>query len=198
MNTMTTQRISFAGHGGDVLSARLDVPAGSVRAYALFAHCFTCSKDILAARRIAAHLARSGIAVLRFDFTGLGSSKGEFASTNFSSNIQDLILASDYLREHFEAPALLIGHSLGGAAVLMAAGQIAEVKAVATIGAPADVSHVLHNFDADLATIEEQGTAKVALQGRAFTIEKQFIDDAREANLREAIQTMRKPLMVLH
>ncbi|MEM1040551.1 MAG: bifunctional alpha/beta hydrolase/OsmC family protein [Pseudomonadota bacterium] len=198
MSTITTQRISFPGHGGDVLAARLDVPSGPVRAYALFAHCFTCSKDILAARRISAHLARSGIAVLRFDFTGLGSSNGEFSSTNFSSNVQDLVLASDYLREHFEAPALLIGHSLGGAAVLMAAGQIAEVKAVATIGAPSDVSHVLHNFDADLTTIEEQGTAQVSLQGRAFTIKKQFIDDAREANLRDAIKTMRKPLMVLH
>lgn len=198
MSTITTQRISFPGHAGDTLAARLDMPSGPVRAYALFAHCFTCSKDILAARRIAANLARTGIAVLRFDFTGLGSSDGEFASTNFSSNTQDLVLAADYLRQNFAAPSLMIGHSLGGAAVLMAAGQVDEVKAVATIGAPSDVSHVLHNFHADLDAIEAEGRAEVSLQGRAFTIEKQFIDDARGTRLTDAVSALRKPLMVLH
>lgn len=195
---ISTQKIEFAGHTGEPLAARLDLPAGPVRAYALFAHCFTCSKDILAARRIAANLARQGIAVLRFDFTGLGSSRGEFASTNFSSNVRDLVLAADHLRNNHEAPSILIGHSLGGAAVLAAGGEIEEVSAVVTIGAPADVDHVLHNFDADLSTIESEGRAQVSLQGRAFTIEKQFIEDARAAALRDKIAVLKKPLLVLH
>lgn len=198
MPSITTQRLTFPGHGGNTLAARLDVPAGPVRAYALFAHCFTCSKDIMAAKRIAAHLARTGIAVLRFDFTGLGSSEGEFASTNFSSNIEDLVAATGFMRAHFQAPALLIGHSLGGAAVLMAASDIPEVKGVATIGAPADVSHVLHNFAADLDAIDQNGQATVSLQGRAFTIEKQFIEDARQARLENAVVKLKKPLLVLH
>jgi len=194
----STQKIEFSGHSGETLAARLDMPAGQVRAYALFAHCFTCSKDILAARRIAANLSRQGIAVLRFDFTGLGSSKGEFASTNFSSNAADLIQAADFLRENYEAPAIMIGHSLGGAAVLAAAGGIDEVKAVVTIGAPSDVEHVLHNFEADLSTIEELGSAQVKLQGREFTIEKHFIEDARGTALRDKVANLRKPLLVLH
>ena len=131
-----TQRLQFAGHSGAILAARLDLPNGPLRAYALFAHCFTCSKDLAAVRRIAAELAREGIAVLRFDFTGLGSSEGEFASTNFSSNVADLLSAADYLRQYHQAPSLLIGHSLGGAAVLAVAKDIPEVRAVATIGAP--------------------------------------------------------------
>jgi len=194
----STQQLEFPGHDGGSLAARLDLPAGQVRAYSLFAHCFTCSKDILAARRIAANLSRQGIAVLRFDFTGLGSSKGEFASTNFSSNAADLKRAADFLRKNYEAPAIMIGHSLGGAAVLAAAGDIDEVKAVVTIGAPSDVEHVLHNFNADLSTIEKEGSAQVSLQGRTFTIEKHFIDDARGTALRDKIANLRKPLLVLH
>lgn len=194
----STQKLEFPGHDGALLAARLDLPAGTARAYALFAHCFTCSKDILAARRIATNLSRQGIAVLRFDFTGLGSSKGEFASTNFSSNAADLKQAADYLRKNYQAPAIMIGHSLGGAAVLAAAGDVDEVKAVVTIGAPSDVEHVLHNFEADLSTIETEGSAQVSLQGRAFTIEKHFIDDARGTALHDKIANLRKPLLVLH
>ncbi len=194
----TTLKTSFPGHSGDMLAARLDIPAGPVRATALFAHCFTCSKDLLAAKRIAAELARTGIAVLRFDFTGLGSSKGEFASTNFSSNLQDLLIAADYLRQNYQAPSLIIGHSLGGAAVLAAAADIPEIKAVATIGAPSDVEHVLHNFGSSIEIIESDGRAEVNLAGRSFTIEKQFVEDARAANLKDQVAKLGRPLLVLH
>src|SRR5262245_274840 len=141
-------RMTFPGSLGHELAGRLDLPAGQVRAYALFAHCFTCTKDIVAARRIAAKLTSLGLAVLRFDFTGLGSSEGEFQNTSFSSNVGDLVAAADHLRKHYQVPSLLIGHSLGGAAVLAAAGRIPEAKAVVTIGAPSDVAHVLHHFQA--------------------------------------------------
>ncbi|MCY1489616.1 Serine aminopeptidase, S33 [compost metagenome] len=193
-----TQRIEFSGHSGATLGARLDLPNGPVRAYAIFVHCFTCSKDLAAARRIAAELAREGIAVLRFDFTGLGSSEGEFASTNFSSNIADLLSAADYLRRHFEAPSLLIGHSLGGAAVLAIARDIPEVRAVATIGAPADVGHVLKNFGTSLKDIEDSGAAEVDLAGRKFLIRKQFVEDARAHRVLDAAATLKKPLLILH
>ena len=159
------QRLQFAGHSGATLAARLDLPNGQLRAYALFAHCFTCSKDLAAARRIAAELAREGVAVLRFDFTGLGSSEGEFASTNFSSNVADLLSAVDYLRNHFQAPSLLIGHSLGGAAVLAVAKDVPEVRAVATIGAPADAAHVLKNFGTSLKESKSAVRRKSILPG---------------------------------
>lgn len=193
-----TQRLQFAGHSGAILAARLDLPNGRLRGYAIFAHCFTCSKDLAAARRIAAELAREGIAVLRFDFTGLGSSEGEFASTNFTSNVADLISAADYLRQHYEAPSLLVGHSLGGAAVLAVAGDIPEVRAVATIGAPADVGHVLKNFGASLEEIEKNGEADVDLAGRTFLIRKQFVEDTRAHRIKDAVASLKKPLLVLH
>ncbi len=196
--TATSIKAQFDGHSGAKLAARLDIPAGTVRAYALFAHCFTCTKDILAAKRIAAELSRAGIAVLRFDFTGLGASEGEFASTNFSSNIADLKSAVSYLRDNFEAPSILIGHSLGGAAVLAVAGDIPEVKAVATIGAPADAEHVIHNFGTKIDEVEQEGEAEVQLSGRPFTIRKQFLDDVRESVLVDRIATMRTALLVLH
>jgi uncharacterized OsmC-like protein/pimeloyl-ACP methyl ester carboxylesterase len=194
----TTIKTSFPGHAGDMLAARLDTPAGPVKAMALFAHCFTCSKDILAAKRIASELARVGIAVLRFDFTGLGSSKGEFSHTNFSSNLQDLVIAANYLRQNYQAPSLLIGHSLGGAAVLAIAAQIPEIKAVVTIGAPFDTEHVLHNFSSSLAEIEKEGKANVSLAGRPFTIERQFVEDVKSSNLADRISNLKKPLLVLH
>ncbi|NKB50915.1 MAG: alpha/beta fold hydrolase [Rhizobiaceae bacterium] len=194
----TTVKSSFPGHSGDLLAARLDIPAGPIRATAIFAHCFTCSKDILAAKRIASELARVGIAVLRFDFTGLGSSKGEFAHTNFSSNVQDLVIAADYLRQNYSAPSLLIGHSLGGAAVLAVAADIPEVKGVVTIGAPADTEHVLHNFSANIESIERDGKAEVSLAGRPFTIQRQFVEDVRASNLADRIAAMKRPLLVLH
>jgi len=166
---MKTERLEFSGHNGATLAARLDLPTGTPAAYALFAHCFTCSKDIPAARRIAQRLASLGIAVLRFDFTGLGHSSGEFANTNFSSNIKDLVLAANYLRDNYQAPQLLIGHSLGGAAILAAAEQVAEAKAVISIGAPADPVHVMHNFKQKVESIQKDGHADVQLGGRTFT-----------------------------
>ncbi|MDD7909125.1 bifunctional alpha/beta hydrolase/OsmC family protein [Pseudovibrio exalbescens] len=191
-------KLSFKGSSGAELSARLDLPAGAVRAYALFAHCFTCSKDISAARRIAQALTNDGIAVLRFDFTGLGGSGGDFASSNFSSNLQDLLLAADYMRQNFEAPKLLVGHSLGGAAVLAVAKEIPEVTAVATIGAPSTADHVLHNFHVALDTIREHGEATVDLAGRPFKIKKQFVDDLEQQDVRGRIGELKKAVLVLH
>ena len=182
---------------GVTLSGALETPESSVRCYALFAHCFTCGKDVAAASRIARALTREGIAVLRFDFTGLGNSDGDFANTNFSSNLQDLLAASDFLRREFEAPCLLIGHSLGGAAVLAMAALVPEVKAVATIGAPYRAEHVMHNFAASLDNIRESGEAQVTLAGRSFTIRKQFIDDLERYEA-DGIGKLRKALLVMH
>jgi len=193
-----TMRINFPGANGHELAARLDLPVGAPRAYALFAHCFTCSKDLAAARRIAQGLAQEGIGVLRFDFTGLGHSEGEFANTNFSSNVGDLLAATNYMRRELKAPAILIGHSLGGAAVLAAAREIAEVKAVATIGAPSDVGHVLHQFGASIDDVRQQGETEVKLAGRPFTIQRQFVEDAERQNLAEKIANMKKALLILH
>ena len=191
-------KAEFEGHSGAKLAARLDMPDGKVRATALFAHCFTCGKDLKATRRIAADLTRSGIAVLRFDFTGLGSSEGEFGSTSFTSNVEDLVLAANWLRDNYAAPTLLVGHSLGGAAVLAAAPQIDEVKAVATIGAPSDTHHVLHNFGTSLDTIERDGEAEVTLAGRTFRIGKSFVEDARRDHLSERLGNLKRALLVLH
>ncbi len=195
---MTTERITFAGHNGDTLSARLDLPDGPVLATALFAHCFTCSKDIPAARRIAGRLASMGIAVLRFDFTGLGHSAGEFANTTFSSNVQDLVAATAYLQGRNMAPALLIGHSLGGAAVLRAASEIPSARAVVTLGAPYDPEHVIHNFGGALTDINENGSAEVCLGGRPFLIRKEFVQDVAASNLAPAIATLKRALLVMH
>lgn len=194
----TTQKLSFPGGQGHWLAARLDLPVGEPRAYALFAHCFTCSKDIFAAARIADALTDLGFAVFRFDFTGLGMSDGEFANTNFSSNVEDLICAAAFLRQNYQAPALLIGHSLGGAAVLAAAQDVIEVKAVATIGAPADAEHVVRSFSAKLDDIERDGIAEVTLAGRPFHIKKQFLDDVRGKRLHQRIAALRKALIVFH
>ncbi len=196
--TVTSEKLSFTGAGGQELAARFDKPRGRTHAVALFAHCFTCTKDIFAASRIAAGLASRGIAVLRFDFTGLGHSEGEFANTNFSSNVGDLVAAADHLRSHSEAPKIVIGHSLGGAAVLAAAGRIPEAVAVATIGAPADPGHVQHLFQAARPEIEAKGEAEVLLAGRPFTIKKQFLEDIEATRLEEAIGGLRKALLVFH
>lgn len=196
--TGLTEKIQFTGSQGDTLAARLDLPAGKPRGYALFAHCFTCSKDIFAAARIAGALTAHGIATLRFDFTGLGASGGEFANTNFSSNVQDLVAAARYLRDNHEAPKILIGHSLGGAAVLAAAARAPEAVAVATIGAPVDPAHVAENFACDVDRIEAEGEAEVTLAGRKFTIQKQFLDDIAAQPMKEAIGNMRKALIVFH
>lgn len=195
---MPTERITFTGHNGDELAARLDLPDGPRLGTALFAHCFTCSKDIPAARRIAGRLAAMGIAVLRFDFTGLGHSGGEFANTTFSSNVADLVAAAAYLQSRDMAPGLLIGHSLGGAAVLRAAAEMPSVKAVVTIGAPFDPAHVTHNFADGLVKIEAEGEAEVDLGGRPFRIGRDFIRDVAAENLGPAIGKLKRALLVLH
>jgi len=191
-------KIEFEGSQNTKLAARLDRPSGRIKAYALFAHCFTCGKDIAAASRIAKALTNDGIAVLRFDFTGLGKSEGEFANTNFTSNVQDLIKAADYMRKHLEAPSILIGHSLGGAAVLAAAHHIPESKAIVTIGAPSDADHVTHHFGDKEAEIIEKGEAEVSLAGRPFRIRKQFLDDIKSQNIETAISDLDRALLVLH
>ncbi|MCP3919115.1 MAG: OsmC family protein [bacterium] len=193
-----SEKLVFHNPAGDQLAGRLELPNGKPRAYALFAHCFTCSKDIAAASRIARALAREGLAVLRFDFTGLGGSDGDFSNTNFSSNVDDLICAADHLREHYEAPRLLIGHSLGGAAVLVAANKLEEVEAVATIAAPADPAHVRHLIASDVSAIEERGVAEVSIGGRPFKIQKQFLDDLENHDGAGGLSALRKALLVFH
>jgi len=194
---MPTDRISFPGHAG-TLDARLDLPDGPHLATAVFAHCFTCGKDIPAARRIAARLTTLGIAVLRFDFTGLGHSDGEFGNTSFTSNVQDLEQAVAYLNARDMAPTLLIGHSLGGAAVLKATANLPQIKAVATLGAPFDPGHVTHNFADALPEIAAKGVAEVSLGGRPFRIAQSFVQDVASAELAPAIANLDAALMVLH
>lgn len=195
---MDSHKISFAGAAGEQLAARLETPASPPFAYALFAHCFTCGKDSSAAVRIARALAARGIAVLRFDFTGLGQSGGDFTNTNFSSNVADLVAAANYLREHHEPPQLLIGHSLGGAAVIAAAHLILEARAVVTIGAPSDASHVAHHFAAHADEIESTGQAEVSLAGRRFTVKRQFLEDLEGQDQKQRIAQLKRALLVLH
>ncbi|WP_227267810.1 bifunctional alpha/beta hydrolase/OsmC family protein [Roseobacter weihaiensis] len=195
---MSTRRIQFPGHDGSKLSARLDLPQGAHVATALFAHCFTCGKDIPAARRISARLSALGIAVLRFDFTGLGHSEGEFANTSFSSNVSDLIAANDYMAGENMTPSLIIGHSLGGAAVLKAAADLKSIKAVVTIGAPFDPGHVTHNFAAAVPEIEAAGVAEVTLGGRPFRIGREFLKDVAAAELAPSVANLNAALLVLH
>ncbi len=195
---MPTERLTFTGHDGSDLAARLDLPEGPHLATALFAHCFTCSKDNHAARRISARLAGAGIAVLRFDFTGLGHSGGEFENTTFTTNTDDLVLAAQALEARGMAPALLIGHSLGGAAVLATARQIDSVRAVATIGAPFDPGHVLHNFSGALTEIDESGVAEVNLGGRPIRIGKDFVENVKAETLQTEIAQLHRALLVLH
>jgi uncharacterized OsmC-like protein/fermentation-respiration switch protein FrsA (DUF1100 family) len=193
-----TERFQFTGEGGHQLAAALDLPDGEPSVYALFAHCFTCGKDVLAARRIATALAAKGIAVLRFDFTGIGSSEGDFANTTFSSNVADLVRAANHLRDTRKAPAILIGHSLGGAAILAAAGQIAEAKAVVTIAAPSDPAHVTGLFKEHIEDIKKHGKVEVSLAGRPFTITREFLDDITEHGLMARVTLLRKALLVMH
>jgi putative redox protein len=197
MNVLT-DRVEFQGSQGQTLAARLDRPATPPVAYALFAHCFTCGKDVHAAQRIAAGLAERGVAVLRFDFTGLGHSEGEFANTDFTSNVEDLIAAAAFLRQRYAGPQLLIGHSLGGAAVIAAAGRIEDARAVATIGAPADPEHVAHLFADARETIETQGTAQVEIAGRRFRIGRRFLQDIAAQTLHDDLGELRKALLVFH
>jgi putative redox protein len=195
---MPTEKFQFTGEGGHQLAAALDLPDGEPAAYALFAHCFTCGKDVLAAKRIATALSAKGIATLRFDFTGLGSSEGDFANATFSSNVADLVRAADHLREARKAPAILIGHSLGGAAILAAAGKIPEAKAVVTIAAPSDPAHVTGLFKDHVDRIREHGKAEVSLAGRPFTIKREFLDDVAEQRLLDQVEHLHKALLVMH
>lgn len=195
---MQSRKLTFDGHSGETLAARLDSPGTAPRAFALFAHCFTCGKDVVAAARISAALVEREFAVLRFDFTGLGGSEGDFANTNFSSNVDDLIKAADYLRANHAAPTLLIGHSLGGAAVLAAAGRIDECRAVVTIGAPSEPVHVEKQFGDQTDAIREQGALEVQLAGRPFTIKRQFLDDLEASTIRERVENLGRALLVMH
>ncbi len=189
---------SFSNQQGESLTGLLEIPVDAVRSYALFAHCFTCSKDNLAAARIARALADLGIAVLRFDFTGLGNSKGDFSSTNFSSNLQDLMAAANYLEQQYAAPTLLIGHSLGGSAVLAVAQDLPAVKAVVTIGAPATAAHIKHLFADSYHALTHQPSVQVELGGRSFNIQRQFIDDLEKYNSVAHIQSLKKALLIFH
>ncbi|WP_435198494.1 bifunctional alpha/beta hydrolase/OsmC family protein [Janibacter sp. GS2] len=195
---MHSEKVTFPGSGGTPLAGRLDLPDGQPQAFALFAHCFTCSKDVLAASRIANALTDFGIAVLRFDFTGLGGSGGDFANTNFTSNVADLVNAVDYLRDTHTAPTILIGHSLGGAAVLAAAQHIPEVRAVATIGAPADTEHLMQLLAESRHEIEEVGEAEVCLAARTFRIRRQFLEDISHQPQTDRISRLGAALLVMH
>jgi len=188
-------KVEFVSNGV-TLRGMLESPDHNISSYALFAHCFTCGKDIAAASRISRALTAKGIAVLRFDFTGLGNSDGDFSNTNYSTNVGDLKAASDFLKQNYQAPSLLIGHSLGGAAVLSVAHQLPDVKAIATIGAPHEAQHVVHNFATNLDTINQQGAAEVTLGHRKFIIKKQFVDDVQQTESK--IGSLKKALLVMH
>jgi len=194
----STRPVSFPGAFGTALAARLDGPVGAPLAYAIFAHCFTCSKETKAAATISAALAERGFAVLRFDFTGLGGSAGDFANTNFSSNVEDLVAAADFLRREHRAPALLVGHSLGGTAVLAAAPKVPEAVAVATLGSPFEPEHILGLIKESVGKIDSEGDAQVDIAGRSFRIKKQFLDDIRSQKIGGAAAQLGKALMVMH
>lgn len=194
---MEKSRVKFPNASGQLLAAKLERPSHP-KAYCIFVHCFTCSKDLKAVGRISRVLVEHGIAVLRFDFTGLGESEGDFVDTNFSSNVDDLISAADYLREHYEAPQLLIGHSLGGAAVIVGAHRVSECKAVATIGAPGETTHLQETLSAQATDLDDDGVAEVCLAGHCFKVSKQLLDDLREKRVQKAASELRRALLVLH
>ena len=196
---MTAQAFEFDGPRGYRLAGRLELPEGTLQGWAIFAHCFTCGKDSLAATRLARALATRGIGVLRFDFAGLGNSGGSFSGTTFAADVEDLVAAAKAMAGDGKSPTILVGHSLGGAAVLMAAGELPGIRAVATLGAPFDTKHVLHQFDpASLQIIETHGQAEVLLAGRPFVVRKSFIEDLTRHDLASRIAQLRIPLLVLH
>ena len=195
---MMSERVTFDNDNGETLAGVIDFPVSAPRAYALFAHCFTCTKNLRAARAVGAELARAGVATLRFDFTGLGQSGGEFAATTFSSNVADLIAAANYLEREYHAPEILIGHSLGGTAMLEAAKSIDSAVAVATIGSPSDPAHVAHLFSGKRDEILESGEAEVQLAGRPFRIRKSFLDDIEASGLPASVRSLRKALLIFH
>ena len=196
---MKFKKLEFSNAAGQRLSARIDLPEDQTPvAYALFAHCFTCSKNLKAIAHISRALTRESIAVMRFDFTGLGESEGEFGETNFSSNVEDLVAAAQVMENNFEAPKILIGHSFGGAAVLQAAARIPSSVAVVTIAAPADPGHVKHALGPTKEKIESQGAAEVNLAGRTFKIKKQFLDDLKFVNMQETLRDLNRALLIFH
>ena len=196
---MKTIKLSFPNQEGLQLASKIDLPVdGKIKAFALFAHCFTCNKNLTAIRNISLGLTRNGIAVMRFDFTGLGESEGEFADSNFSSNVADLISAANYLEKEYEAPKLMIGHSLGGAAALLAAGQIDSVQAVATIGAPAEPIHVSKLFHGAITQLEKEGQAEVNIGGRSFRVKKQFLEDLEKHPMEYVVKNLKKALLIAH
>lgn len=195
---MKRERIEFEGSLGESLAAQLDSPDGETRAYALFAHCFTCTRSLKAIGNISTALNAHGIAVFRFDFTGLGESEGDFADTNFSSNIADLVAASESMQRRWSAPSILIGHSLGGAAVLRAAASLDQVRAVATIAAPHDPKHVERLLVSRRDEIETKGVAEVSIGGRPFSIRKEFLDDLESVDRDEPIARLDRALLILH
>ena len=193
-----SEKFEFANHQGEVLSGRIELPVKDPKAFAIFAHCFTCSKNVKAASRISRALAERGIGVLRFDFTGLGNSQGDFSNSNYSSNVDDLVAAAAALTESYQAPAMLVGHSLGGTACLMAANRIDSIKAVATIGSPADPEHVVKLFGSSREDIIEKGKEAVQLAGRTFTIKKQFLDDVHSIQLGTLLASLNCAVMIYH
>jgi putative redox protein len=195
---MQTERLRFPGAFDNQLAARLEMPDEAPLAYALFAHCFTCSKDLKAVRRISKALVTEGVAVLSFDFTGLGESEGDFADTNFSSNLEDLVAAADFLSREHRPPEILVGHSLGGAAILAAADRILTARLVATIGAPSEPSHLVKALGGAADKAKASGEAEVVLAGRAFRIRGQLIDDLRAQRLEEKIGALRPALVIFH
>ena len=195
---MPTDPVRFPGSAGRTLAGRLERPDGAPRAAALFAHCFTCSKDLVAAVRVSRALAERGIATLRFDFAGHGESDGEFAEATFATHVDDVVAAAAWLAANVRAPALLVGHSLGGAAVLAAAPRVASARAVATIAAPADTAHVRDLFDAELADIRADGQADVVLAGRTFTITDDLVTSLEHPHLDEALGALQAALLILH
>lgn len=196
---MSIEKIYFQNQDGAMLAAQLDLPNnGKPEAYALFAHCFTCSKNLKAISYISRSLVAEGIAILRFDFTGLGESEGDFSDTNFSSNKDDLISAAEFLGKEYEPPKILIGHSLGGAAVLLAAERIPSTKAVAVINAPSEPTHLIIHLESKREEIEEKGEAEISIAGRTFKIKKQLLEDLEQNHMEGKIRNLRKPLLILH
>jgi len=193
-----SQKITFLSASGAQLAASLEMPADHPLAYAIFAHCFTCSKDFIAANFISKSLAEQGVAVLRFDFTGLGSSQGDFANTNFSSNIDDLVAAAEFLRSSYQMPRLLVGHSLGGTAAIVAASRLSEIRAVATVNSPYDPKHLERVFKSAEEEIVATGQAVVSIAGRNFTIKKQFLDDIAAHKMDAVLAELNRPLMIFH
>ncbi|WP_226665117.1 alpha/beta hydrolase [Microbulbifer aggregans] len=198
MNKRNSRRkVTFPNRHGQLLAGILETPAQTPHGFAIFASCFTCGKDVLVASRICRRLGELGISVLRFDFTGLGDSEGTFSATNFSSNVEDLKCAARFLRDEYQPATLLIGHSLGGAAVLAAAADLPEARAIATIAAPADPSHVLKQFPRALEAIKTDGHAEVQLSGRPFIIEQHFVADVSQPQ-KDMIQNLGRPLLIYH